>query len=135
MKTYEVCVHNQTDHVLNALNVPEDFFTGMTSDSIYEEYGAQFSLEECDFDKILIENIPQGTGLTFITIADAVANLPGSYIFAVLFYALMSLLAIGSMIGTLEGVLTPVADVFVNIPKVSRKFIKFSPFEEYFRVN
>lgn len=49
-----------------------------------------------------------------------------SFIFAILFYALISLLAMGSMIGTLEGVLTPVADFFQNfeqLRKIPKKII------------
>ena len=118
MHTYDNCVSNQTDSLLNALNSPQDFLDGMTSDEIYDEYGKEYSLKKCDFNQIMLDDIPQGTGLTFIAIAGAVVHLPGSYIFAILFYALIAVLAVGSMIGTLEGVLTPIADFFWKIPKI-----------------
>ena len=114
MQSYTTCVSNQTDYLLNELNVPQDFFGDKSNDEIYNEYSDSFSLRQCDFDQIVLEDIPQGTGLTFIAIARAVVYLPGSYVLAILFYSLITMLGIGTMIGTLEGVLTPVADLFAN---------------------
>ena len=81
-----------------------------TFDSIEQEYFDVLELEKCNFEDILINDAPQGTALTFISIADAVVDFPVSWLFALLFYGLITLLGIGSMIGTFEGVLTPIWD-------------------------
>ena len=81
-----------------------------STEEIYNEFGKELNLVKCDFEEILLDDIPQGTGLTFIAIARAVVDIPASFIFAILFYALITMLGIGSMLGTLEGVLTPVVD-------------------------
>jgi len=76
MGTYNDCVAIQTDAVLNQINQPEDFLDGKSWDAIYEEYGNKLNLTNCDFAKILVDDIPQGTGLTFIAIARAVVAFP-----------------------------------------------------------
>ena len=118
--SYSRCISNQTDFVLTFLNQPEDFLNGNSTEEIFDTYAddifaeTNLNLTSCDFKTILIEDIPQGTGLTFIAIARAVVPLPASFIFAILFYVLITMLGIGSMIGTLEGVLTPIADALEN---------------------
>ena len=48
--------------------------------------------------------------MIFIAVADTVVDLPGSYFLAVIFFFMVILLGLGSMIGTAEGVVTPVYD-------------------------
>ena len=47
---------------------------------------------------------PSGTGLIFIAVAETVKDLPGSFILSVIFFFMVILLGIGSLIGTAEGV-------------------------------
>ena len=61
-------------------------------------------------DQTLTSDAPSGTGLIFIAVADAVSDLPGSYILSVIFFFMVILLGLGSMIGTAEGVVTPIFD-------------------------
>ena len=70
------CKNEQKDLILNHENLPQDSFDSFSYDEIYESYGNLINAEKCDFNEVLVENIPQGTGLTFIAIAKAVLNFP-----------------------------------------------------------
>ena len=65
--------------------------------------------------------------MTFISIADAVITFPAPSVFAILFYGLITMLGIGSMIGTFEGILTPLYEAlmasqsFKKTPKIFQK--------------
>lgn len=59
-------------------------------------------------------SVPQsasGTGLAFIVFTEAVINMPGSQVWAVLFFVMLFSLGLSSMFGNLEGVLTPLLDL------------------------
>jgi len=58
----------------------------------------------------LQEDTPSGTGLIFIAVAEAVVDLPGSFILSMIFFFMVILLGLGSMVGTFEGVITPLYD-------------------------
>lgn len=57
-----------------------------------------------------------GTGLAFIVFTEAVTEMPGSQVWAVLFFVMLFSLGLSSMFGNLEGVLTPLLDLHV-VPK------------------
>ena len=109
--------------VLNFYNNPEDYYGTMDYDEIYDEVnktvnGDLTQLQEifgnpyCDFARILNEDTPSGTGLIFIAVAEAVINIPGSFILSMIFFFMVIMLGLGSMVGTFEGVITPLYDVF-----------------------
>lgn len=61
-----------------------------------------------------------GTGLAFIVFTEAVTKMPGSQVWAVLFFIMLFTLGLSSMFGNLEGVLTPLLDLHIlpkRIPK------------------
>ena len=60
----------------------------------------------------------QGTGLAFIVFTEAIINLPGSPVWSVLFFTMLLSLGLGSMFGTVEGVVTPLFDMGLKIPKI-----------------
>lgn len=64
----------------------------------------------CDLKKTLTDGV-KGTGLTFILFTEAISKMPGGPIFAFLFFMKLLTLGIGSMIGDLEGVITPIDDL------------------------
>uniref|UniRef100_A0A8C2EHP9 Transporter n=1 Tax=Cyprinus carpio TaxID=7962 RepID=A0A8C2EHP9_CYPCA len=51
------------------------------------------------------------TGLAFIVFTEAVIEMPGSQVWAVLFFIMLFSLGLSSMFGNLEGVLTPLLDL------------------------
>ncbi|XP_068710937.1 sodium-dependent neutral amino acid transporter B(0)AT3-like isoform X1 [Montipora foliosa] len=54
---------------------------------------------------------PSGPGLTFIAFTEAIVKMPASPIWSVLFFCMLLTLGLGSMFGTLEGVITPFYDL------------------------
>ncbi|KAL6100051.1 slc6a18 [Pungitius sinensis] len=71
---------------------------------------ASLDLRECDLQTFLDESA-SGTGLVFIVFTEAVVSMPGSQIWAVLFFVMLFTLGLSSMFGLIEGVLTPVHDL------------------------
>jgi len=53
----------------------------------------------------------EGTGLAFIVFAQVMLEFPGSQFWAVMFFLMLLMLGLGSMFGTLEGVITSVNDL------------------------
>src|SRR5699024_2871057 len=66
-----------------------------------------------------------GPGLVFITLPNVFPKLPGGYLFAILFFLLLSLAAITSTISMLESVVAYVIDKF-NIGRKKATFISIS---------
>lgn len=69
--------------------------------------------------------VPQsasGTGLAFIVFTEAVIKMPGSQVWAVLFFIMLFSLGLSSMFGNLEGLLTPLLDLHL-VPKCIPKEI------------
>lgn len=57
-----------------------------------------------------------GTGLAFIAFTEAVIEMPGSQVWAILFFIMLFTLGLSSMFGNMEGVITPIKDLGL-VPK------------------
>ena len=69
---------------------------------------------ECELNKF-VDNAAQGTGIAFIAFTEAMNSFGSiSPLFAVLFFLMLVTLGIGSMFGTLQGILTSLYDVFLK---------------------
>ena len=71
------------------------------------------------FPHYFLASLPQsasGTGLAFIVFSEAVIEMPGSQIWAILFFVMLFSLGLSSMFGNIEGVLTPINDLKL-VPK------------------
>uniref|UniRef100_A0A665TR21 Transporter n=1 Tax=Echeneis naucrates TaxID=173247 RepID=A0A665TR21_ECHNA len=68
------------------------------------------TLRICDLNRFLDESA-SGTGLAFIVFTEAVISMPGSQVWAILFFVMLFSLGLSSMFGNLEGVLTPINDL------------------------
>uniref|UniRef100_A0A8D0A4D9 Solute carrier family 6 member 18 n=1 Tax=Sander lucioperca TaxID=283035 RepID=A0A8D0A4D9_SANLU len=66
-----------------------------------------------------------GTGLAFIVFTEAVIEMPGSQIWAILFFVMLFSLGLSSMFGNIEGVLTPINDLKL-VPKWIPKELRSS---------
>ncbi|XP_057210658.1 inactive sodium-dependent neutral amino acid transporter B(0)AT3 [Triplophysa rosa] len=66
--------------------------------------------------KNFLDQSASGTGLAFLVFTEAVLEMPGSQVWAVLFFIMLFSLGLSSMFGNLEGVLTPLLDLHM-IPK------------------
>ncbi|KAF3833653.1 hypothetical protein F7725_024857 [Dissostichus mawsoni] len=71
---------------------------------------ASLNLKHCDL-QIFLDESASGTGLAFIVITEAVIEMPGSQIWAILFFVMLFSLGLSSMFGTIEGVLTPINEL------------------------
>ncbi|XP_033950373.1 sodium-dependent neutral amino acid transporter B(0)AT1-like [Pseudochaenichthys georgianus] len=76
---------------------------------------ASLNLKHCDLHTFLDQSA-SGTGLAFIVITEAVIEMPGSQIWAILFFVMLYSLGLSSMFGTIEGVLTSINDLKL-VPK------------------
>ncbi|XP_072242515.1 sodium-dependent neutral amino acid transporter B(0)AT2 [Leuresthes tenuis] len=80
----------------------------------YEKLG----LESCSIEDELNKAV-QGTGLAFIAFTEAMTHFPASPFWSVMFFLMLVNLGLGSMFGTIEGILTPLIDTF----KVRKEFL------------
>uniref|UniRef100_A0A8D3BPH4 Transporter n=1 Tax=Scophthalmus maximus TaxID=52904 RepID=A0A8D3BPH4_SCOMX len=70
---------------------------------------ASLHLRHCDLNTFLDQSA-SGTGLAFIVFAEAVIAMPGSQVWAILFFVMLLSLGLSSMFGNIEGVLNPIHD-------------------------
>lgn len=61
----------------------------------------------------------QGTGLAFIAFTEAMTHFPASPFWSVMFFLMLVNLGLGSMFGTIEGIITPLVDTF----KVRKEYL------------
>ncbi|KAL7382827.1 hypothetical protein ABVT39_028288 [Epinephelus coioides] len=71
---------------------------------------AKVDLRPCDLQTFLDQSA-SGTGLAFIVFTEAVIKMPGSQVWAILFFVMLFSLGLSSMFGTIEGVLNPMKDL------------------------
>ncbi|KAK5866908.1 hypothetical protein PBY51_011443 [Eleginops maclovinus] len=75
-------------------------------------------LDACSIEGELNKAV-QGTGLAFIAFTEAMTHFPASPFWSVMFFLMLVNLGLGSMFGTIEGILTPLIDTF----KVRKEFL------------
>ncbi|XP_017276500.1 inactive sodium-dependent neutral amino acid transporter B(0)AT3-like [Kryptolebias marmoratus] len=76
---------------------------------------SSLSLRECDLQTFLDQSA-SGTGLAFIVFTEAVLEMPGSQVWAVLFFVMLFSLGLSSMFCYIESILTPIHDLKL-VPK------------------
>ncbi|XP_077080458.1 sodium-dependent neutral amino acid transporter SLC6A17 [Siphateles boraxobius] len=126
----EKCVVENAEKILGFLNSnvlsqdlipPHVNFSHLTTSDYAEMYGvikivkedsfAQLGLEPCLLEDELNKAV-QGTGLAFIAFTEAMTHFPGSPFWSVMFFFMLINLGLGSMIGTMTGITTPILDTF-----------------------
>ncbi|CAK8683357.1 sodium-dependent neutral amino acid transporter B(0)AT3-like [Clavelina lepadiformis] len=86
-----------------------------TQPSILENWKS-VNLSNCTIEEELKEAV-SGPGLAFIAFTEAMIHMPGGPFWSVMFFAMLINLGLGSMFGTLEGIVTPLRDLGLKIPK------------------
>ncbi|XP_063054973.1 sodium- and chloride-dependent transporter XTRP3-like [Engraulis encrasicolus] len=66
-------------------------------------------LETCDLEAEL-DTAVEGTGLAFIVYSEAIKNMPASQLWSVLYFSMLLLLGMGSMLGNVTAIITPLRD-------------------------
>ncbi|XP_030639892.1 sodium-dependent neutral amino acid transporter SLC6A17 [Chanos chanos] len=126
----EKCVVENSEKILGYLNSnvlsydlipPHVNFSHITSSDYAEMYEvikivkedsfAQLGLEPCLLEDELNKSV-QGTGLAFIAFTEAMTHFPASPFWSVMFFFMLINLGLGSMIGTMTGITTPILDTF-----------------------
>lgn len=79
--------------------------------AVQEEDFSKLGLEPCSIERELDKTV-QGTGLAFIAFTEAMTHFPASPFWSVMFFLMLVNLGLGSMFGTIEGILTPLIDTF-----------------------
>ncbi|KFP86789.1 Sodium-dependent neutral amino acid transporter SLC6A17, partial [Acanthisitta chloris] len=127
----EKCVVENAEKILGYLNTnvlshdlipPHVNFSHLTAKDYQEMYKVIMTVKEGHFkelglDACLLEDelnkVPmQGTGLAFIAFTEAMTHFPASPFWSVMFFLMLINLGLGSMIGTMSGITTPIIDTF-----------------------
>ena len=64
-----------------------------------------------------------GSGLAFVAISEAVSEMSGGPVWAVLFFTMLVLLGLDSEFGTLEGAVTPIVVDMNLFPKIRKELV------------
>ncbi|XP_028305470.1 sodium-dependent neutral amino acid transporter B(0)AT2 [Gouania willdenowi] len=110
-------------HHINLTQVSE-----VSADDYHKMIEIIRGVKEDDYDKLGLDTCSiedelnkavQGTGLAFIAFTEAMTHFPASPFWSVMFFLMLVNLGLGSMFGTIEGILTPLIDTF----KVRKEFL------------
>ncbi|XP_042319431.1 sodium-dependent neutral amino acid transporter SLC6A17 [Sceloporus undulatus] len=126
----EKCVIENAEKILGYLNSnilshalipPQVNFSHLTAKDYTEMYGViktvkkehfqKLGLDPCILEDELDKSV-QGTGLAFIAFTEAMTHFPASPFWSVMFFLMLINLGLGSMIGTMAGITTPIIDMF-----------------------
>lgn len=87
------------------------------------QYLTQFACVGLLPDLIISLQAVQGTGLAFIAFTEAMTHFPASPFWSVMFFFMLINLGLGSMIGTMTGITTPILDAY----KVQKELLTGKP--------
>ncbi|XP_059195564.1 sodium- and chloride-dependent transporter XTRP3-like [Centropristis striata] len=127
---YENCLERIRLLLLNGFNLAED---SITIDNVFEwteklntTFPEQFAelanqWEKCDLESEL-DTAVEGTGLAFIVYSEAIKNMPLPQLWSVLYFVMLLLLGMGSMLGNVTAIITPLRD-FKIVSKMSNELL------------
>ncbi|XP_029910047.1 sodium-dependent neutral amino acid transporter B(0)AT2 [Myripristis murdjan] len=112
--------NNLIPHHINFTHVSAEDYQQMTEiiKKVTENDYTKLGLDSCSIEEELNKAV-QGTGLAFIAFTEAMTHFPASPFWSVMFFLMLVNLGLGSMFGTIEGILTPLIDTF----KVRKEFL------------
>ncbi|KAF4091643.1 hypothetical protein AMELA_G00039240 [Ameiurus melas] len=107
-------------HHINLSQMSTEDYQQMTSviRGVMEKDYPLLGLDSCDLKEELNKAV-QGTGLAFIAFTEAMTHFPASPFWSVMFFLMLVNLGLGSMFGTIEGIITPLVDTF----KVRKEYL------------
>ncbi|XP_012694184.1 sodium- and chloride-dependent transporter XTRP3 isoform X1 [Clupea harengus] len=115
---YESCLERVRLLLLNTFDMAEDTISLDNIDYWISELNRthpdQFAslapkLDTCDLEAEL-DTAVEGTGLAFIVYSEAIKNMPASQFWSVLYFSMLLLLGMGSMLGNVTAIITPLRD-------------------------
>lgn len=122
-QNYNTCIERDMANILSIYPGKFESFDEIRSNISIEEYATwmyrNFQDTEypllanvshyCNYKKI-ISQAAEGSGLAFVVFTEAIIQFPFPPLWAVLFFLMLLLLGMGTMFGTLEGVITSLSD-------------------------
>ncbi|KAM3613482.1 uncharacterized protein V6R79_000368 [Siganus canaliculatus] len=127
---YENCLQRICLLLLNTFDLAEDSVTmDNLSDWIeklnatYPQQIAEFNLspDNCSMENEL-QTAVEGTGLAFIVYSEAIKNMPLPQLWSVLYFLMLLFLGMGSMLGNVTAIITPLQD-FKAFSNMSSEFV------------
>uniref|UniRef100_A0A669PFD0 Solute carrier family 6 member 20 n=1 Tax=Phasianus colchicus TaxID=9054 RepID=A0A669PFD0_PHACC len=128
---YESCINKVILLLMNTFDLEEG---SLTADNLSEmkdylmaahpqEYAQLLpQLKNCSLEAEL-DTAVQGTGLAFIVYSEAIKNMEVSQLYSVLYFAMLLMLGIGSMLGNIAAILTPLTDSKAITSRFSKEVI------------
>uniref|UniRef100_A0A286XFY4 Transporter n=1 Tax=Cavia porcellus TaxID=10141 RepID=A0A286XFY4_CAVPO len=125
---YEDCLNKVILLLTNSFDLEDGFLTASNLEQVKgylaSTYPSKYSevfplLENCSLESEL-DTAVQGTGLAFIVYTEAIKNMEVSQLWSVLYFFMLLLLGMGSMLGNTAAILTPLTDSQVissHLPK------------------
>uniref|UniRef100_A0A7M4EN55 Solute carrier family 6 member 20 n=1 Tax=Crocodylus porosus TaxID=8502 RepID=A0A7M4EN55_CROPO len=125
---YENCLNKVILLLTNAFDLEEGFLTADNLNHMKEQLMANYpneyvkllpQIKNCSLEAEL-DTAVQGTGLAFIVYSEAIKNMEVSQLYSVLYFFMLLMLGIGSMLGNTAAILTPLTDskfLSTHLPK------------------
>ncbi|KAM4630443.1 sodium-dependent neutral amino acid transporter B(0)AT1-like [Polymixia lowei] len=114
---YDECITGNIMALLNAFDLAEDSITTDNYETAFNnlmgsspDIVQELNIQPCDMQKLLSEGV-EGTGLAFIVFTEAIAKMPISPVWSVLFFVMLFCLGLSTMFGNIEGVVVPLKDL------------------------
>ncbi|XP_009914982.2 sodium- and chloride-dependent transporter XTRP3 isoform X1 [Haliaeetus albicilla] len=128
---YESCINKVILLLLNAFDLEEGSLTAdnlnemkdylmVTHPQEYSQLSPQ--LKNCSLEAEL-DTAVQGTGLAFIVYSEAIKNMEVPQLYSVLYFVMLLMLGIGSMLGNTAAILTPLTDSRVIATRFPKEVI------------
>ncbi|XP_053105538.1 sodium-dependent neutral amino acid transporter B(0)AT3-like isoform X1 [Hemicordylus capensis] len=126
---YENCLERNIEAVISAFNlqqlsITKDNYTISVEalKATYPDKLANLRLKTCVLKEFLDQSV-SGHGLAFIVFTEVVTHMPGSQVWAILFFVMLFTLGLSSMFGLIEAILTPILDFKVVSNSVRKEII------------
>ncbi|KAI2654847.1 Sodium- and chloride-dependent transporter XTRP3 [Labeo rohita] len=116
---YESCLERMRLLMLNTFDLSEETISAENVTEwihhlnvTYPEKFASIAskIEDCSLQAEL-DTAVEGTGLAFIVYSEAIKNMPLSQLWSVLYFVMLLLLGMGSMLGNVTAIITPLGDI------------------------
>ncbi|TRZ25060.1 hypothetical protein HGM15179_002077 [Zosterops borbonicus] len=128
---YESCINKMILLLLNAFDLEEGSLTADNlsemKDYLMATYPQEYAqlvpqIKNCSLEAEL-DTAVQGTGLAFIVYSEAIKNMEVPQLYSVLYFFMLLMLGIGSMLGNTAAILTPLTDSRVITSRFPKEVI------------
>ncbi|KAM6160172.1 sodium- and chloride-dependent transporter XTRP3 [Erethizon dorsatum] len=115
---YENCLNKVILLLTNSFDLEDGFLTASNLEQmkgyLASTYPSKYSevlplMENCSLESEL-DTAVQGTGLAFIVYTEAIKDMEVSQLWSVLYFFMLLMLGVGSLLGNMVGILTPLTD-------------------------